>query len=157
MNAAHLVVPRALLLDADPASFMGLRASLDERGFEVPGASDGAAGVALLLDTLMELDVLVLDADLPGLNAEAFLHLVREAGGERELGIVVVSSGLHGERRRSLLSLGADAVVDRRQGPAVVAEAAAGAAALTAERRDGVGRRDLPLDAMLDAARALAS
>jgi DNA-binding response OmpR family regulator len=156
MNATHLNVPCALLLDSDPAA---LRAALDARGFDVLTAADGAGGLELLLESLMGLDVLLVDADLPGRNAEGFLALVRDAGNESELGIVVVADALTAERRRALLAGGADAVVDRRHGPAVVAEAAAAAASLSLQRRRpcsawGDGS---PLEVVLDAVRALAS
>jgi DNA-binding response OmpR family regulator len=152
MNATNLIVPRALLLDTDPSA---LRSALDRRGFEVLSARDGSRGVALLLETLLGLDVLVVDAELPGRDAERFLHLVRGVGGERELAIVVVGDAIDAGRRRALLALGADAVVDRRHGPALVAEAAASAAQLTAERRAEAS--GTPLDRVLDAVRALAA
>lgn len=154
MTATNLIVPRALLLDADPTA---LRSALDRRGFEVLAARDGARGVALLLETLLDLDVLVMDADLPERDAERFLHLVRGAGGERDLGIVVVCDDVDAGRRRALLALGADAVVDRRHGPALVAEAAASAAQAAAARRDEGSCGGSPLDLMLDAVRALAA
>ncbi len=156
MNATHLNVPRALLLHSNPAA---IRASLDARGFDVLTASDGAIGVELLLETLLGLDVLLVDADLPKRNAEGFLSLVRAAGNEPELGIVVIADGLTAERRRALLASGADVVVERRHGPAVVAEAAAAAAALSLQRRrrDATGCDGSPLELVLDAVCALAS
>lgn len=156
MNATHLSVPRALLLHSDPEA---IRASLDSRGFDVLTATDGAGGVELLLETLMGLDVLLVDADLPGRDAEGFLALVRGAGNESELGIVVVADALAPERRRALLASGADVVVERRHGAAVVAEAAAAAASISLQRRRraGSGIDGSPLDLVLDAVRALSS
>ena len=115
--------PKALLLDDDTTVLRLLGTALQERGFDVRAATDGEAGTAVLLDELLGLDVLVVDADLPGRDARALLHLVRWAGGERELGVVVLASGPDAAARDELLALGADAVVDRRAGHAVALEA----------------------------------
>jgi DNA-binding response OmpR family regulator len=101
------------------------RTALQDRGFDVRAATDGEVGTSVLVDELLDLDVLVVDADLPGRDARALLHLVRWAGGERELGVVVLAGGLDPAARDELLALGADAVVDRRAGHAVALEAIA--------------------------------
>lgn len=120
--------PKALLIDDDPIALRILPCALQARGFEVLAAPDRTSGLGLLLDELLGLDVLVLDLDLPGRAGWALLNLVRGAGGERELGIVVLASGLDGSRRAQLLGLGADAVVDRSAGPEAAARAVAEAA-----------------------------
>ena len=117
--------PKALLLDDDPTALRLLGTALQDRGFEVRAAVDGEAGTALLVDELLDLDVLVVDSDLPGRDARGLLHLVRWAGGERDLGVVVLASGPDAATRDALLALGADAVVDRRAGHAVAVEAIA--------------------------------
>jgi DNA-binding response OmpR family regulator len=117
--------PKALLLDDDPTVLRLLGTALQDRGFDVRAATDGEAGTSVLVDELLDLDVLVVDVDLPGRDARALLHLVRWAGGERELGVVVLAGGLEAAARDELLALGADAVVDRRAGHAVAAEAIA--------------------------------
>ena len=119
---------RALLLDDDTTVLRLLGTALEARGFELRAATDGEAGFALLLDELLDLDVVVVDADLPGRDARALLHLVRWAGGERELGVVVLAGGLDAAEKDALLALGADAVVDRRAGHAVAVEAIAAVA-----------------------------
>jgi DNA-binding response OmpR family regulator len=115
--------PKALLLDDDATVLRLLGTALETRGYQVRAAVDGDAGLALLLDELLDLDVLVVDADLPGRDARALLHLVRWAGGERDLGVVVLSGALDEDGRRELLALGADAVVDRRAGHAAALDA----------------------------------
>jgi len=125
--------PRALLLDDDPVTLRLLGTALEARGFDVRAAADGASGLDLLLDELLELDVLVADAELPGRDAASLVRLVRHAGGERELGIVVLAGPSPRGLREQLLVLGADAVVDRARGPA--AAAAAVAAVAVAARR----------------------
>jgi CheY-like chemotaxis protein len=124
---------RALVLDGDPAAVGDLRRSLEAGCFSVLSAGDGTSGLALLLDELLGLDVLVLDLDLPGRDARSFANLVRRAGGERDLAIVVLASETTPALRGELLALGVDAVVDRSGG----AESAAAAVqdAIEARRR----------------------
>jgi DNA-binding response OmpR family regulator len=117
--------PKALLLDDDPTVLRLLGTALEARGFELRAAADGDAGFALLLDELLDLDVLVLDLDLPGRDGWELLRLVRCAGGERDLRIVVLARDPSPAVRARLLGLGADAVVDRRAGHAVAAKAIA--------------------------------
>jgi CheY-like chemotaxis protein len=131
---------RALVLDDDDAAVRALRRSLEARCCSVVSADDGARGLALLIDELLGLDVLVLDADLPGRDARSFADMIRRAGGERDLSIVVLaaapSAALHGE----LLRLGVDAVVDRGAGP----DAAADAVENAVGRRRSAGPASLP-------------
>lgn len=124
--------PKALLLDDDPVALEQVGRALGERGAAVLAASDGAGGLALLLDQLLDLDVLVLDLALPGRDAWAMLGLIRGLGGEEDLGVVVLADRPAAAVRARLLALGADRVVDRADGP----EAAAQAALAAASRRD---------------------
>ncbi len=123
--------PRALLLDDDPVVLRLLRRTLSSRGAEVASATEGASGVALLLDLLLDLDVLVVDLDLPGRDAWSMLRLIRGAGGEQELRVVVLADRPGAATRARLVALGADAVIDRADGPEEAASAALAAAAST--------------------------
>ncbi len=129
MSARSKRRPRALLLDDDPAVLRLLARALEARGHEVLAAMDAACGLDLLLDSLLDLDVVVIDEDLPGRDAWSLLRLIRGPGGERELPVVVLAGGPDARVRAQLRSLGADAVVDRLEGPAAAAEAVARAAA----------------------------
>jgi CheY-like chemotaxis protein len=117
--------PKALLLDDDTTVLRLLGTALEARGFELRAATEGEGGLGLLLDELLGLDVLVVDLELPGRDGRDLLRLVRGAGGERDLGVVVLAGDLQGGVRDELLALGADMVVDRRAGHAVAAEAIA--------------------------------
>lgn len=125
---------RALVLDADPASLTELAWALEARFFSVSTAPDGARGLELLLEHLLSLDVLVVDAALPGRDALAFAELVRR-GGERDLALVVVADAPAPGLREALLAAGADAVVERREGPDAAALAAVAAVASRWARR----------------------
>ncbi|HEY6105691.1 MAG TPA: response regulator [Anaeromyxobacteraceae bacterium] len=124
--------PKALLLDDDPAVLRLLGRTLAARGLEVVTATEGARGLHLLLDELLGLDVLVIDLDLPGRDAWAMLRLIRGAGGEQDLGVVVLADRPGPGVRARLLGFGADEVADRAHGP----EEAARAALAAASRRD---------------------
>jgi CheY-like chemotaxis protein len=120
--------PRALLLDDDAVTVRLLGIPLERRGFDVRAALDGDDGVAALLDEVLELDVLVVDLDLPGRDGWSFLRLVREAGGERDLAVVVLARADPAAVRAQLRALGADAVVDPAAGPEAAVEVIARAA-----------------------------
>jgi CheY-like chemotaxis protein len=114
---------RALLLDGDLGALHALAVTLEARGVEVRAATDGHTGLDLLLEELLGLDVLVVDLDLPGRDGAALLELVRRAGGERDLAVVVLASLAGRGLRARLAALGADAVVDKAEGPGAVAAA----------------------------------
>lgn len=128
MNATTDRKPRALLLDDDPTVLRLLGAALEARGFEVRAAGDAESGLDALLDELLDLDVLVADLDLPGRDGAALLRLVRHAGGERDLPVVLLGGSPGAACRRQLLALGADAVVDRSAGPGAAVAAIAAVA-----------------------------
>ncbi|HEX9050016.1 MAG TPA: response regulator [Anaeromyxobacter sp.] len=128
MNATTSRRPRALLLDDDPTVLRLLGTALEARGFEVRAAVDARSGIDALTDELLDLDVLVADAELPGRDAASLVHLVRHAGGERDLGIVVLAGAPSPDLRSRLLALGADAVVDRAVGHDAAAEVVRGLA-----------------------------
>jgi CheY-like chemotaxis protein len=115
---------RALLLHGDAAALRALSRSLESRSFAVLSAGDGDRGVELLVDALLSLDVVVLDADLPLRDARAFARLVRGAGGEHDLALVVVAREPDPELRHALLALGVDAVLEASAGSDAAAEAA---------------------------------
>jgi DNA-binding response OmpR family regulator len=125
MNATHDRNRKALLLENDPVARASLAAALRARGFEVVAAADGAAGVAHLLDLLLDLDLLVSAVDLPGRDGTSLLRLVRIAGGERDLRVVLTGRGVRSHERARLLLAGADAVVDLSDGAEAAARTAA--------------------------------
>jgi CheY-like chemotaxis protein len=116
--------PRALVLDGDDASLAAMQRAFADLHVTAVTARDGAAGLGRLLDELLSLDVLVVDLDLPQRDARSLARLVRGAGNEQDLAIVVLASDPSAALRDELDALGVDAVVDRRQGPAAAAVAA---------------------------------
>lgn len=116
--------PRALVLHGDATALSGLCGALHERRVETVSACDGEAGLTKLLDELLSLDVLVMALDLPGRDARSLTRLIRKAGNERDLGLVVVAENPTPALRLELRGLGVDAIVDRADGPHAVASAA---------------------------------
>lgn len=131
---------RALVLADDDAVVRALRRSLEARRCSVLSAADGAGGLALLLDELLRLDVLVVDLNLPGRGARSLVDVIRRAGGERDLSIVVLATAAGEALRAELHARGVDAVVDRSAGPDAVARAVEVAVA----RRSGWDVAPLP-------------
>jgi CheY-like chemotaxis protein len=123
---------RALVLDEDDAALRAVTRSLEDAGFDVLCARDGATGLDLLLGELLQLDVVVADLHLPRRDARSLAHLVRRAGGERDLALVVPALDATASLRDELVASGIDAVVDRREGPRAVATAALAAIAARA-------------------------
>ncbi|GAO01627.1 hypothetical protein [Anaeromyxobacter sp. PSR-1] len=115
--------PRALVLHPDVSMRAELGWALGSRDMASLSAADGASGLALLLEELLALDALVVKLDLPGRDARAFADLVRRAGGEQDLAIVVLASEPSPSLCAELAALGVDAVVDPRLGPDAVADA----------------------------------
>jgi CheY-like chemotaxis protein len=115
---------RALLLDGDPVALDAMRGALQRCGVGTLAALDGTTGVTLLLEELLTLDVIVVDLHLPDRDARRIAWMIRHAGGDRDLAIVVVVPDASAALRAELLALGVDAVVERRKGPEVVALAA---------------------------------
>lgn len=124
-TTAETATRRALVLDPDAAP---LADALEARRVATVTAADGEAGLVRLLDELLSLDVLVMALDLPGRDARALARLIRKAGNERDLVLVVVAERPTPELRLELRGLGVDAIVDRADGPQAIASATLDAA-----------------------------
>jgi CheY-like chemotaxis protein len=115
---------RALVVDDDAATVRGMADALVERGFEVLTAGDCMEGLRILSEELLALDLLVTEVFVPTMQGESFVTTIRRAGGEADLAIVVVSAHLDPDLEARLETCGADAVIDKGLGSALVAKAA---------------------------------
>ncbi len=125
-NSGPERTPRALVLEGDPVALDIVQRSLEARSLATLSAADGTKGLEILLDELLHLDVVVMDVDLPQRDARSFARLVRLAGGERDLALVVVAGELDPGLRAELLAVGVDAIADWREGPRAIADVVVG-------------------------------
>jgi len=115
---------RALVVDDDVLILRALTDSLQARGFEVLTAKDGQEGLNIMADELLTLDLLVTDVRMPGMDGETLVRIIRGAGGESELAIVVIAGTLDPALEKRMEAVGADAVLDKALGPEDLAAAA---------------------------------
>jgi DNA-binding response OmpR family regulator len=99
---------------------------------DVITAEDGTAGLRQLVDHLLELDLLVTDLNMPGLDGVTLVRVIRAEGGEWELPIIVLASTISPADREVLTRLSVNALLEKQAGPDPVV---ARAKALVAEAR----------------------
>lgn len=95
---------RLLVVAEDPRVRAGIARALARQGFEVAGAGDEAAATAALRGS--DIDLLLIDPDLPGAGGAELCRRLREAG--RRVPIVVVSADADADARVASLEAGAD-------------------------------------------------
>ncbi|MBI5069229.1 MAG: response regulator [Deltaproteobacteria bacterium] len=115
---------RALVVDDDATCRGLLTDALQGCGFEVLAAEDGVAGLQVLSEELLSLDLLLTDLRMPRMDGEALLRTVRHAGGESELAIVIMTGTIEPTVENKLTREGADAVLQKELGPRFLAHAA---------------------------------
>jgi CheY-like chemotaxis protein len=114
---------RALVVDDDALARKIVATELEERGFEVLTAADGLAGLQLLTDEMLALDLLVADLRMPNMDGPSLLDAVRRLGGEHELAVVMITATVDPFLRAHLKDKGADAVLDKALGADGIAAA----------------------------------
>jgi len=102
--------PRVLVADDDALLREMLRDVLTEAGFEVELAADGNEVLERFSARLFDLDLLLLDLLMPGLDGVAVIERVRSFSAELDLRIVVLSGAPRAELER-LRSKSVDAVI----------------------------------------------
>jgi CheY-like chemotaxis protein len=108
--------PRVLVIDDDSVVVTVLRHGLEAEGVEVVSAADGAAGLRAVIDNLLELDLLITDLQMPGLDGASVVRIIRAEGGERELPILVLATSVSERDRALLAQLGVTGVVEKNDG-----------------------------------------
>jgi DNA-binding response OmpR family regulator len=82
--------PRVLVIDDDPALHELLRIHLEDAGFEVLEALDGATGVAAAVEK--KPDLVVLDLLMPGMSGFEVAHALRANQATRQTPIIVLTA-----------------------------------------------------------------
>jgi two-component system, OmpR family, response regulator len=95
---------RVLVIDDEPQMIGAIGERLRATGFEVVGADSGAAGLALLGKTVV--DLVVLDVMMPGLGGLDVLRWLRAAG--LGMPVLLLTAGHGGQHAVDGLRLGAD-------------------------------------------------
>jgi two-component system KDP operon response regulator KdpE len=125
---------RVLVVDDDPQILRAVRTSLQGRGYEVITAGNGETALDLLADT--EVDLVVLDLGLPGIDGQDVLARVRAW---TEVPIIVLSVREAQEEKVRAFDAGADDYVTKPFGmPELLAR-------MRAVRRRAEGDRRPPL------------
>lgn len=112
---------RALVVDDDALARQMVADALVERGFEVLTAGDASEGLHVLTEELLGIDLLVTDLYLPEESGEKLVARIRQAGGESDLVIAVMTGRPDAELARRLGEAGADLLVGKELGPELIA------------------------------------
>ncbi len=108
--------PRILLVEDDPDYRLLLNMQLERAGWSLRCEGSGEAGLAAAeTDTP---DVVLLDDDLPDLDAEEFCTRLR--GVDATVPVILLSARAHGRAMRRAAEAGADDVVDKSAPPALL-------------------------------------
>ncbi len=89
--------PRVLIVDDDEDFRAALADGLGVLGMTVDFAESGEDALQKLVENLFQIDLVLLDIRMPGLDGRGFLHRVRQLGGEMDLPIVVLSAAPRAE------------------------------------------------------------
>jgi CheY-like chemotaxis protein len=89
--------PRVLIVDDDEDFRAALADGLGVLGMTVDFAESGEDALQKLVEHLFQIDLVLLDIRMPGLDGRGFLHRVRQLGGELDLPIVVLSAAPRAE------------------------------------------------------------
>jgi CheY-like chemotaxis protein len=89
--------PRVLIVDDDEDFRAALADGLGVLGMTVDFAESGEDALQKLVEHLFQIDLVLLDIRMPGLDGRGFLYRVRQLGGELDLPIVVLSAAPRAE------------------------------------------------------------
>ena len=98
---------RVLVVEDDPDSLDIVRRTLEKAGHHVFPASNGWEGL-LSLDA-HNVDLIILDLMMPGMNGNAFLRIIRNDQRRKAMPVVVLSALATGELLKSTIELGVQA------------------------------------------------
>lgn len=82
---------KVLLADDDRFFRQVFTDLFSEAGHEIATASDGEEALRLLSELILDLDLLVVDIEMPKLKGTDLLQTIRTAGGEQDLPVLVIS------------------------------------------------------------------
>jgi putative two-component system response regulator len=123
--------PRILIVEDHPTMRGAMRLVLEEGGYRIDEASDGAQALRMLREDPP--DLMFLDLHMPGMSGAEILGAVRAEPAAAAIAVIVVTADGE-EGRGKTLALGADAYFTKPFSPAVLLRTAA---QVLKQRRDG--------------------
>jgi CheY-like chemotaxis protein len=114
---------RILLVDDDHDARFIYQSALEHAGHRVLTASDGAEAVHLA--SHHELDVVLMDVMMPGLDGVAAVHAIRSTAGTRNLPVIAVTAMAVGDDLQTIRTAGFDEVIVKPAEPAQIVDAVA--------------------------------
>ncbi len=95
-----------LVVDDDASSRLALCALLQDEGYEVETASNGASALRHIRDG--KIDLVVSDVQMPGMDGFAIVRNIRRNSKTRDIPVILVSGQANPDRRTAGLHIGAD-------------------------------------------------
>jgi len=105
MNEGENVMSEAriLYIEDEPGNRLLVRRILEAEGFSVDEASDGVAGLEMAASMCEELDLILLDINLPEIDGYELAKRFRDTPGLQDIPILAVTANvMHGDRKRTL-------------------------------------------------------
>ncbi|MFM8445423.1 MAG: response regulator [Methylococcus sp.] len=99
---------RVLVVDDNDINRDLAESLLAQAGAKVVTAEDGLAALDCLRQRADQLDVVLLDVQMPGLDGHAVTRQYRQHEGDRRLPIIALSAGAYSEQREAALAAGMD-------------------------------------------------
>ena len=94
---------RILYIEDEPGNRMLVRRVLEAEGFSVTEATDGRAGLEMAAKIYQELDLILLDINLPEMDGYDLAKQFRDTPGLQKVPILAVTANvMHGDRERTI-------------------------------------------------------
>jgi CheY-like chemotaxis protein len=104
---------RILYIEDEPGNRMLVRRVLEAEGFSVLEAEDGLTGLELAAKMYQELDLILLDINLPEIDGYDLAKRFRDTPGLQRVPILAVTANvMHGDRERTL-NAGCDGYIQK--------------------------------------------
>ena len=102
---------RVLVIDDDPTYCKVVSVYLSRDGHEVTSTDDGLTATRLVARGTI--DLVLLDLNMPKMNGEVFLEVLRTDARRRSTPVIIVSAAIGSERFKHAEALGIQGAVDK--------------------------------------------
>lgn len=104
---------RILYIEDEPGNRMLVRRILEAEGFSVVEAVDGLSGLEMAAEMCQDLDLILLDINLPEIDGYDLARRFRDTPGLQKIPILAVTANvMHGDRQRTL-NAGCDGYIQK--------------------------------------------